>query len=179
MDATKLSWAPLASQVEKEVMGRFGLGVILDEAQSLMIWTEVHRRITVLAHAVLNLPEQDREDLVEIIIQKLLDLDCVHRVANAESPRAYLVKMLRTEAAKLAALRRGEVSMEDEGAGTARYESEIGFRNARAQEIGFQIRSVLHNFTPEERGFLHARYWEGLTLGEMALRFDFTYSAIA
>jgi len=180
MDLSEMQWKPLTQMVEQEVKARLGVDAgPLDENQTLLVWSEVHRRTTALAHALINLPEHDLEDLVEVIVHKLLELDTIRRVASATSPRRYIIKMLQREAAKIRGQRNREEFIEDNPAATARYESEMGARNADSQQIALEIRNFIDLLSPEQQILLNARHIEGLTIRQMAKRFGMSYSAIA
>lgn len=156
-----------------------GWGDLLDLAESgtgsddaERAWAEIHRRLTALVRmARRGVPGLTNEDCEDVVHHILIRLRAESRFANAareaRSAYAYLMRVVRNTAIDVLRKRRYLVPLETSGGVTVLPEADL------------LIAAVVDALPQEERDLLRKRYWENMTIAEIAAEAGLSYSVIA
>lgn len=173
-----LSWADLVPRLERDLRSRKDLTGTTDEAA----WYEaahllrLHARMISRSHVIVR--AQDIEDVVQDVLVKLQSLETMRRLRAAGSPSGYIAVMMRN--ALLDTLRRNVRERE-------RFLSTDGLPLAGpAEGARLEITSgpktlweMLHKLSSDDRRLLSMRFWQDLSLKEIAKGLEISYSAAA
>jgi len=122
-----------------------------------------------------RLVRDDADDLVQRVLLKLQEPAALARVVASENAIAYLLAMLRNEAALLA---RGREREEDALATVGRAPAaEEAARGSGAELLDERVRRALERLGEEDRRLLALRFWGGLSVREVARILGLGYSA--
>lgn len=137
-------------------------------------WSELHRRIHLLAHR-LAFP-LDADDVTQRVLLRLQDRSRLAAASDSGNATAYLFQIVRNEARELAR----EESQEER----LRGELEVEVREAAAPgeadlDPTERIGRALSRLSEADRTLLRLRFWNSLSVGEIAQRLGITYSATA
>jgi RNA polymerase sigma-70 factor, ECF subfamily len=143
-------------------------------------WNEASRRLRRYALRLLRhwpaLDRHDAEDITQSVLLKLQDPQIRAGVARRGSPLAYLIVMVRNAAIDLARSR--EQDRRTTESLSIRPDS-LRLERAGADLDQHAVRELLAELTPEERQLLQMRFWQGLSIGEIAAFLEVNYSTAA
>lgn len=162
-----------------EAIRECGWGELLDLAESgtgseaaERAWSEIHRRLTSLARmarrGVPGLTDEDCEDLVHHLLVRLrVEPRFAKAVREATSAYAYLMRVVRNTAIDFLRKRRHLVPLE------------ASRRVTVLPEADLLIAAVVDALPQDERDLLRKRYWENMTIAEIAAEAGLSYSTVA
>jgi RNA polymerase sigma factor (sigma-70 family) len=160
-----------------EAIREFGWRELLDCAQGddtdtrEAAWAEIRRRLATLTvivrRGIRSLTAEDADDIVQNIVMRLDDSRFRAAVREATSTYAYLVRVVRNTAFDLLRQRSSFVTLEEaRGMGTT-------------PEAGIIVGGLVAALPTRDRELLHKRYWEKMSIRELALESGLPYSTVA
>jgi len=167
-------WAELIARLEIELQHRqqhVKSGVGGETA-----WEDMRRRLHRMAR-LLAAPD-DVDDVVQTVLLKLQSVESLRRLRAARSPEGYATVIVRNAAVD--AVRRRPTVV----AATDRLKNQPG-RGPRPDEMldrrtrAAAVREVVDELAESDRLLLTLRFWEDLSIVEIARRFEMPYSTIA
>lgn len=167
-------WADLIARLEVEVQHRPRRQE--PNADTDSAWEDVRQRLHRIAR-LLAAPG-DVDDVVQTVLVKLQSAESLARLRAARSPEGYAVVMVRNAAVDAVRRRSAVTTATDrieEQPGSAPRPDEVLDRRARSEAV----RTVLDELEDSERLLLNLRFWEDLSIAEIARRFGMPYSTIA
>jgi len=160
-------WADLLAQLESEVRHRTAeSGATGDGA-----WEDLRRRLRHMAR--LLAAQDDADDVVQTVLLKLQSPDALRRMRAARSPEGYAVVMVRNAAVD--AIRRRATAAVIAEPVVVEWPDEALDR----QEQQAAVAEVVDALGESDRLLLTLRFWEDLSIAEIARRLGMPYSTIA
>lgn len=165
------SWLDL---VDRLSLGRMDLGVGTSTDSA---WAELIERLVGIA--TLFVDRQHVDDVVQTVALKLIHKDGLARMRAARTPQGYAFMMVRNAAVdfeRQLARERNNIPVEDRtflDPGPSQHqlvEKEI----ERAE-----VKKLLEELSESERLLLVLRFWENLSIGQIAERLEMPYSTVA
>lgn len=172
------SWADLIPRLEMDLLSRTDRTGATDEAAWYAAARLLRDHAKMISRSYSIVRSQDLEDVVQDVLVKLQSPETMRRLRAAGSPAGYIAVMMRN--ALLDALRRNvrerERFLETNGlplAGPAE-----GTRSAIADGPDM-LWQMLHKLSSDDRRLLKMRFWQELSLKEIAKELEISYSAVA
>ena len=134
-------------------------------------WAEIRRRLAsltaIVRHSVPALTTEDADDIVQSIVIRLDDARFQAAVREATSTYAYLVRVVRNTAFDVLRQRSRFVALEQHrGVETI-------------PEAGIIVGGLVATLPASDRELLRKRYWEKMTISELAAESGLPYSTVA
>jgi RNA polymerase sigma-70 factor (ECF subfamily) len=143
-----------------------GDAVVIDAA-----WGEIHRRVsiflTIIRRGSPAVSEEDAEDLVQQLVLRMHDLRVLNAIRSAQAPHAYVMRMARNSAIDHLRRRSQEVPLSLEPTAVASREA--------AADVAVLMRAI----SAEDQILLKMRFWDDMSIGEIAGALDLPYSTVA
>lgn len=173
-----LSWADLIPRLEMDLLSREDRTGTTDEAAWYAAARLLRLQAKMISRSYSIVRGQDLEDIVQDVLLKLQSPGTLRRLRAAGSPAGYVVVMMRN--AVLDALRR-DLRERERFLATDRLPlagPTEGTRSAIAAgpDILWQM---LHKLSSDDRRLLEMRFWQDLSLKEIANELGISYSAVA
>lgn len=144
-------------------------------------WEEVQRRVLRYSHMLsrrTQLEPNTATDIAQEILIKLQNPVTLRRLKAAGTPDGYLFVIVRNEI--LDTLRRNRKVVSAEVPLT---EELISAYNVTQEQAGMdkteRLRSALESLRFEDRALLHMRFWQELSIGQIAEKTGLKYSTVA
>ncbi len=164
----RIDWETLLRQLEADLQRPRSQG------RNSLAWPAFERRVRRLCEMVLiryrGAPSAEVDDVVQDVLLKLQSLPALRRLRAAGSPEGYLVVLIRNTL--IDRLRRER--LERRWLRERRPEQPAA---RPAPEDVIALRRQLERLSEEERGLLRLRFWEGLTISEIADMIGVRYCA--
>jgi len=142
------------------------------------VWTEAARRIkNITRHGFRSIPPQDREDIEQRILVKLLDEPTLRAAAGATAPGIYIAHMIRNEAFDF--VRR---KLRDEQLATELchdHNAAPSSTTAWSNELHDRLDIEFTTLTTVERTLLLSKFADGMGIAEIAAEMVLPYSTVA
>lgn len=165
-----LSWSDLVARLRDEHGTRVGADA----------WAEALRRVQRIASGVLRqragLRPDDRDDIVQRVMLRLQSRDLLDRLAGLRSPEGYVVVMVRNLANDAARRHRAERATLAQ-IGRAPPTEPALFDSI--DDPTAAVEPALHELNADDRTLVRMRFWENMTIGEIAAARGVSYSAVA
>ena len=173
------SWTPLLPRLEEDLRARASgnLSRKDDEAWAAAVsLLRVYRRILPRTHS--GLAPEEVDEIVQDVLFKLQSLQTLHRLRTSRSPAGYIAVIVRNAATDFVRRRRRELELELPLTEDfpARGESEGDFAIPKRS---VRLREALQSLRPEDQNLLKLRFWQGLSIAQIAETLGTTYSATA
>jgi len=172
-----LDWPVLLDRLEADLSQRAKGGEKIEPEEAG--WTEIRTALAFYSHVVLNrygeLTPEDMDDVVQAILLKLQTPETLRRLRLAGSPEGYMVVMLRNASADLVRKR----FREREGLSRYFFEPRLPAETNEEEIKGARLRAALLSLSLAERSLLKMRFWQGMTIAEIAAEAGTSYSATA
>jgi RNA polymerase sigma factor (sigma-70 family) len=165
-------WSRLIARLERESEERRWAHVLGSRQDNP--WVEARLRLYEIARTMF--PPAEVEDVVQNVLVRLQSRSVLRRLKASRSPRAYVTVMMRNsliDAVRRAKRRGVEVPRVLEY-GVFDPQDEVG-ELARAA----RIRDLVAGLNTEDIELLRLRFWEDMSMAEMARRLDVPYSTVA
>ncbi len=158
-----LSWSELLARITKEPNS--------DDGQSA-VWVEVRRRIAglvlVVQRGLSSLTDEDAEDIVQQTIVQMGKRATLDAIRSASAPNAYLFKLVRNAAIDTVRRNSRLTPLEERAVSTV-----------EQSDAAVDVRAAMEMLAPEERELLVLRFWEGMSLAQIATTKGLPYSTVA
>lgn len=166
-------WSALVERLLAEVKRRPALGSPSEDSA----WEDLRGRLLRMARLLVDAEHVD--DVVQAVALKLQSVDALSRMRAARSPEGYAFMMVRNAGIDLDRRRwRAPVALPEAGgdaADTAPGQHELLEQRVRGEEL----EGILADLSDSERLLLHLRFWENLSIAEIAARLEIPYSTVA
>jgi RNA polymerase sigma-70 factor (ECF subfamily) len=166
-------WLQLIARLESDLQRRRGSRGVAAEDAWLSLKEFLRSRARVLPRIHPTLQPSDCEDIAQDVTLKLQSLETIRRWKVARSPEGYLVVMLRNAATDLLRRKSREQNWAEPEA------VEILPGKSAPFELRHLVQEQLLKLSSEERTLINMRFWEGLTIQQVAERLQVSYSAAA
>ena len=166
-------WTDLVDRLVEEVQSRpsSARGTSGDTA-----WSDLLGRLGRMARLFVD--AQDVDDVVQAVALKLQIIDAISRMRAARSPEGYAFMMIRNASIDLMRRRAHQPVSLIEGHDTldpTPMQDQVLERRLRQDELT----AVLDGLSDSDRLLLTLRFWEELSIAEIAERFGMPYSSVA
>jgi len=146
------------------------------DASGDMVWSELLRRLGHVARLFVD--PQDVDDVVQTVALRLLTVDALSRMRAARSPAGYAFMMVRNASIDLIRRRShhaGSVVEVRDTPDPTPIQDEL--LQLRVQQD--ELTAVLDRLPDADQLLLRLRFWEELSIAQIAARFGMPYSAVA
>ncbi|MDQ3282206.1 MAG: sigma-70 family RNA polymerase sigma factor [Acidobacteriota bacterium] len=149
------------------------LALIARDEDPSSAWSEVRRRISVFVIVIQRgMPALSNEDAEDIVQQALLQMKAntatLHAIRKATAPNAYLFRLMRNAAIDTVRRNSRLAPLEDRVSSTS-----------EQFELAVDVRAAMNTLSAEEQEMVVMRFWEGLTLAQIAVAKGLPYSTVA
>ena len=165
-------WAELISRLELEVLQRTSVPPTRERVNNP--WAEMRVRLHNVARALV--PPADAEDVVQTVLLHLQIPETFRRLKASRSPRGYAAVMVRNAIVDLARRRSRSLREEHKWAEVGIVEPDEELYALRRSAT---VAEMLEELAESERELLRLRFWEGVSMAEIARRLDLPYSTVA
>ncbi len=147
------------------------------------LWAEATRRVQLIARKGFRrtIPISDLEDVEQAVILKLLDIDVLRTAAGSRSPGVYIARMVRNTA--LDHLRRRSHDFATNASPLSENIPELPpnheFDNAHVRSRFDQLSISMDELSQSDRELLTERFWNGLSIEQIAFERKLPYSTVA
>jgi RNA polymerase sigma factor (sigma-70 family) len=139
-------------------------------------WKTLRRQTEEAAR--LYVSRDDLDDVVQNVLVKLLSPDARRRLRAARAPARYLTVMVRNAATDLIRRRAARVPDPDR-LEASRTEGDLLIQRLDAEQRAAALRQAIASLSDAERLLLRLRFWDDLSIAEIAGRLGMRYSAVA
>lgn len=160
-------WASLVAELESELRSRPA------EARpaNLGAWADLRRHLRRMAR-LLAAPD-DADDVVQTVLLKLQSPEALQRMRASRSPEGYATVMVRNAAID-AVRRRATAVAKDEPPVFEGADEALDTQAQRAAVV-----DMLDSLAASDRLLLRLRFWEDLSIADIARRLGMPYSTVA
>ena len=180
MHIKEISWQDLLTRLEFELEKRLqDPGHAEADHQA---WEESYNRIRHYSEAVLrtraDVEENDLDDIVQEMLLKLQNVEMIRRLRLSRSPVGYLIVTIRNVANDRARHRRME---RDSLArlGLELFSVTVGESNENRDESIDTLNRYFRLLKHDEKSLLKLRFWNNLSMGQIAEKLGLPYSTVA
>lgn len=164
-------WATLLEALEDDLLGRGGGAAPGDERA----WRELRREVERAGR--LYASRDDLDDVVQNVLVKLQSPDALRRLRAARAPAGYLVVMVRNASTDV--IRRRVAQLDAAAIETPVVAAEGAAAAFDRLERAAALRDALARLSDGDRLLLRLRFWQGLTIADIAGRLALPYSTVA
>ncbi len=167
-------WDQLLGELERELTSRHR-GASSTRAGE-RAWKELRQLIERTGR--LYVTREDLDDLVQNVLLKLQSAGALRRLRAARAPKGYLTVVIRNAATDL--IRRRAVSQRViEGIEDASADVGLALRDLDQGKQVDALRRAVSELSDSDRLLLRLRFWDELSIADIARRFGTPYSTVA
>ncbi len=167
-------WAGLVDRLLAEVRSRRAASERSSEDPA---WSDLRNRLHRIARLLVD--RETVDDLVQAVALKLQTVETLSRMRAARSPEGYAFVMMKNASIDLERQRSRESASSEivshDAPDPAPMQDQVLERRTRR----YQVRAILDEMPDSDRLLLTLRFWENLTIAEIALRLEMPYSTVA
>jgi RNA polymerase sigma factor (sigma-70 family) len=176
MSSPSSNWPELILRLEADVLARRNRPGCTDEGA----WYAAHHLLRAQARMLLRLhpvlTEEDLDDVAQSVLIKLQSPETMRRLGIAGSPGGYIAVMMRNACLDIIRRKKRDrdrfVPSEDEHLFEWHPQQTYSDRNQRLEKL-------LDKLSTQERALLKMRFWQDMSLNQIAETLGISYSAAA
>jgi RNA polymerase sigma-70 factor (ECF subfamily) len=169
---TPAEWEHLLGTLAREVANR---GAADATQPGERAWRELRRQIERAAR--LYASRDDLEDVVQNVLVKLQSAEALRRLRAARSPAGYLAVMVRNSTTDLVRKRPGPEAQRNEDAN--HLPDYTSLQQLALNDRAAALRHAIARLADGDRLLLRLRFWDDLSIAEIAARVGVPYSTAA
>lgn len=169
-----LSWTALLDRLQADSEARTA-GANSTDADAWAEFGDRLQQIAEISARSMDLERADAEDIAQDLLLRFHNPEQLERLRKAGSPRGYLFAAARN-AGRTLYRRRAQCYVSDV---TSEWAPDRSNESVEILEQQVELRELLETLPKVDRELLRLRFWEGLSIAELAERRRVSYSAIA